>query len=278
MSTKLITGYSGERSVTPDDDAQLYSALLGGSGGDFILPAEGRMAANLESNNLISIASGYVAIQGRIARHYSDEYAVDTCASGYKRIDLVILRYSKNEEGIEAAEVMVLKGEEVTETPEAPEINEGSITEGAATVDMILYRIDLAGSSVTVAQVAPVWDGYSTIGKYYTASGESDINSGQYGTICTVTTQEAGVYLLLGSVAISKSVDEMQSSRFNSITNGEAILPLRFARTPLQSGGGVTILGLVRFNEGGGTVAVESYGRSGASPWSATAIAIKVAN
>lgn len=278
MSTKLITGYSGERSITPDDDAQFFNALLGGGGVDFILPAEGRMKAELESNNLISIASGYACIQGRIVRHYADTYNVDTCASGYKRIDLVVLRYNKDEEGIESADVMVLKGDEVEGEATAPEINKGSIQEGATSADMILYSINLDGSSVTVSQKVPVWDGYSAIGKYYTASGEASITNGTYGTICTLTTQEAGVYLLIGNVSISKTVEEMQTSRFYNITNGDAILPLRFSRTPLNSGGGVTIFGLVRFNAGGGTVAVQSYGRTGASPWSATACAIKIAN
>ena len=278
MSTKLLTGYAGEKNITPDDDAQFYNALLGGSGGDYILPVGGRMAAQEDSVNQVSVKDGVMSIQGRIVRHYADTYAVDTCATGFNRKDIIALRYTKDEDGTESADVFVLKGEEVEGEAKAPELTEGSIGEGAAVADMGLYLISLSGSDISLSQLAPVWDGFATVGKYYTASGDASITNNTYGTICTVTTQEAGVYLLIGSVNISSTVDEMQTSRFYNVTNGEALLPLRFSRTPLSSGGGVTIFGLVRFNAGGGTVAVQSYGRTGASPWSATACAIKIAN
>lgn len=278
MSTKLLTGYAGEKNITPDDDAQLYNALLGGSGGDYILPVGGRMAASEESVNEVSVADGVMSIQGRIVRHYADTYAVDTCATGFNRKDIIALRYTKDEDGTESADVFVIKGEEVEGEAKAPELTEASIGEGASVADMGLYLINLSGSDISLSQLAPVWDGFATIGKYYTASGESDIYDGTYGTICTLTTQEAGVYLLIGNVIISKSLDGTQVSRFANVTNGEALLPLRFSRTPFTSGGGVTIFGLVRFNAGGGTVDVQSYGKNGASPWSATACAIKIAN
>lgn len=277
MSTKLITGYSGERSITPDDDAQFFNALLGGGDGNFILPAEGRMKADLESNNLVSIASGYASIQGRIVRHYADTYNVDTCASGYKRIDLVVLRYNKDDGGIESADVMVLKGDEVEGEATKPEINEGSIQEGATSADMVLYAINLDGSSVTVSQEVPVWDGYNTIGKYYTASGQTDIYMETWKTICTVKVNDPGVYFITGAARIAKSLNEVQTTQLANIKSGSAITPLSSVRTSLNSGGGVTINALVSL-EAGGSIDLQSYGRDGASPWYGWIAAVKIAN
>ena len=156
MSAKILTGYTGERHITPLDDAAVYRSIFGP---DSYITREGNMCeASMPSINEFDIASGQISIQGVQVRITAETLPIDTCPTGKKRIDLIVARYEHNTDSrIDGVALMVLKGAEVnaSNTPTVPSYNTGSIDDGATIVDMPLYRIDLAGSTVTYTLAAP---------------------------------------------------------------------------------------------------------------------------
>lgn len=152
MSTRIITGYTGKRTITASDDAEIYRAMGINTG---LLPIENRMAASMPSINELVVNSGFLAIQGHIGRFLRESFPIGTCASGAHRIDVCICRYKKDlTTNIESMTVMVLKGAETTGTAVAPALSTGVIEDGATQVDLLLYTIKLDGSTVTLSS----WD------------------------------------------------------------------------------------------------------------------------
>lgn len=159
MGAKILTGYTGERHITPLDDAAVYRSLFGS--GSYITGEGNCCEATMPSINEIDILDGHLSIQGIQVRVTAESLDVDTCATGRLRKDLVVARWTHdNETLIDAVELAVLKGTEVTSgTPVLPSYNTGIINEGATAVDMPLYAIDLAGSTVTFTRVAEILNG-----------------------------------------------------------------------------------------------------------------------
>lgn len=155
MGAKILTGYTGERHITPLDDAAVYRSLIGT--GSYITGEGNKCAATMPSINEFSIASGHLSIQGVQVRIMAETLSVDTCATGKARKDLVVARWTHDTNSlIDNVELAVLKGVEVADsnTPTLPAYNTGDINDGAVAVDMPLYVINLAGSTVTFTRVA----------------------------------------------------------------------------------------------------------------------------
>ena len=99
-------------------------------------------------------------MQGRqvsIAKGQTDEITIENGTQGEKRIDLVVIRYSKNADtGIETAIPFLVKGIPSENNPVRPEHLEGDIRGGDLTADWPLYELYLDGISVT--NVKPLFD------------------------------------------------------------------------------------------------------------------------
>ena len=156
MSTNIITGYTGERHITPAMDAAVFRAVFGND--SYILSEGDMLQGSMPDNNRFVVAGGIVSMQGHQIQVKQETLAVDTCASANRRIDLVVVRYTHDAASqVDAAELLLLKGSEVSSSndPTEPAYNTGTIDEGATVVDMPLYRIDLAGASVEFTLIAP---------------------------------------------------------------------------------------------------------------------------
>ena len=109
--------------------------------------------SELVSNNLLKIYDGCGLMQGRqfvIPAGKSDEITIDNGTQGEKRIDLVVARYSKNEDAkIEAIDIVLIKGAPAATDPAVPAYTNGDIRAGDLTADMPLYEIELDGINVT---------------------------------------------------------------------------------------------------------------------------------
>ena len=154
MGAKILTGYTGEKHITPLDDAAVYRSI---DGSDSYVLAEGDMCkAEMPSINEFTIYSGLISLQGIQARITRETLSVDTCPTGKARIDLVVARYTHdNSSKIDNIELTILKGAEVDDSndPIPPAYNTGSIDAGATAVDMPLYEITLLGASVTFEKI-----------------------------------------------------------------------------------------------------------------------------
>ena len=154
MSANIITGYTGTRHITPSMDASVYRAAFGAD--EYVLSEGNKLGGSMPTINDFTILDGLVSMQGHMIQILQETLSIDTCANGYQRIDLICLRYTHdNVSLIDGAELVVIKGGEVQagNTPVVPSHNTGVIDEGASVVDMPLYRIDLAGSTVTFTRL-----------------------------------------------------------------------------------------------------------------------------
>ena len=155
---QLNTGYAGKPHVTAENCADLNRGLLGSD--SYVLPVGTQFEVELVTNNLLKIKDGCGCMQGRqvsIAKGQTDEITIENGTQGEKRIDLVVIRYSKNADtGIETAIPFLVKGIPSENNPVRPEHLEGDIRGGDLTADWPLYELYLDGISVT--NVKPLFD------------------------------------------------------------------------------------------------------------------------
>lgn len=159
MGANIITGYTGTRHITPAMDAAVYRSTFGPD--SYILSDGNQLAGSMPSVNEFTVLDGLVSMQGHQIQVTQETLSVDTCANGYKRIDLVCMRFEHdNNSQVDSASLIVIKGTEVADPndPVVPSYNTGDIDSGASVVDFPLYQIDLAGSSVTFSALAEVVD------------------------------------------------------------------------------------------------------------------------
>lgn len=157
MGANIITGYTGTRHITPAMDAAVYRSTFGPD--SYILSDGNQLAGSMPSVNEFTVLDGLVSMQGHQIQVTQETLSVDTCANGYKRIDLVCMRFEHdNNSQVDSASLIVIKGTEVVDPndPVVPSYNEGDIDSGASVVDFPLYQIDLAGSTVTFTALAAV--------------------------------------------------------------------------------------------------------------------------
>lgn len=148
MGANIITGYTGTRHITPAMDASVFRSLIGPD--EYILNDGDKCVGSMPDINHFTVAGGNISLQGYQVQITQETLTVDTCATGYQRIDLVALRYRHDTTTqIDSFTLEIIKGEEVAGTPAEPSYNTGEIEAGVNEVDMILYRIDLDGSTVT---------------------------------------------------------------------------------------------------------------------------------
>lgn len=148
---ELVTAKKGENHITSENDADLYRGILGAD--SCVLQVGRELECELVSNNLLKIYDGCGLIQGRqfvIPAGQNDEIIIENGTQEEKRIDLVVVRYLKNEDtGLEEGKLILVKGTPAATDPAAPAYTNGDIRAGDLTADMPLYEIELDGINVT---------------------------------------------------------------------------------------------------------------------------------
>lgn len=152
MALHLITGYAGQEHITSADQGAYNEATFGS--GQFVLNRGQKFKATILTNNSIQIADGEAMLQGRyikMATGATETVSIDNGTSGYKRIDRIVIRYSKDTStSVESASLVVIKGASTTTTPSAPAYTTGNITDGDDVVaDMPLYTVNIDGINIT---------------------------------------------------------------------------------------------------------------------------------
>lgn len=147
----LITGYAGAEHVTAADAGSLHTAIFGS--GQYVLDRGNKFAATIVTNNTIRIADGDIMMQGRHVRLAEGSYVdltIDNSAQGMMRNDLIVARYTKDAStGVEAVNLVVIKGTAAASNPADPAYTAGDIiNDHVALNDMPLYRVPLDGLNV----------------------------------------------------------------------------------------------------------------------------------
>ena len=151
MSTHLITGYAGKEHITSADQGSFNAAVMGG--GEFVMERGEQFRCQVISNNNVRIYDGDALMQGRhiiIDRNTYEETTHENGTQGYKRIDLIVLSYEKDEDSsVESVKLEVIKGAPAENNPVVPEYTKGDIlNSGALKNQMPLYKIPFDGLSI----------------------------------------------------------------------------------------------------------------------------------
>ena len=156
MGMEIITGYTGEPHIRPEDDGARNAGIFGT--GKYVLNVGRKFAAEIVSNNMVKIKDGDLINQGRHIRipvGETEECTIENGTQARYRNDLIVSRYSKESgsEGKESAKIVVIKGTASTSsTPPDPSYTSGDILNGALTDDFPLYRVKLNGLSITAVE------------------------------------------------------------------------------------------------------------------------------
>lgn len=183
-----MTGKTGTPHVTSQQFRQMLEGTVGQ--GSYILQSGENLEPELVSNNSLKIRSGIMCHHGNLSvidLGTYDEVTIQNGTQGMKRIDLVVNRYTKNDEtGIEDNEWVVIQGTPDAESPVAPAHTEGNMQEGDLVDDCPVFRLHLDGINVTeVEKLLSVASDISTQQEQIAAHEEeiSELNGNFYANI-----------------------------------------------------------------------------------------------
>ncbi len=150
---EIVTGYRGKPHITSEKWADLNRGIIGAE--EYVLGVGRMFESELVSNNLLKIYDGCGVFQGRefsTSAGQSDEITIENGTQGEKRIDLIVARYTKNEDTkVETIEPVLIKGTPSASDPAVPKHTEGNIRQGDLIADMPLYEVEL--NSINVVEV-----------------------------------------------------------------------------------------------------------------------------
>ena len=158
---KIMTGKTGAPHVTSQQFRQLVEGTVGQD--SYILTSGENLEPELQTNNLLKIRSGMMSHHGNLSvveLGTYDEVTIQNGTQGMQRIDLVVNRYTRNEEtGIEDNEWIVIMGTPAASDPVAPAYTEGNLQDGDLVDDCPVFEVHLDGINVTevvkLLEVAP---------------------------------------------------------------------------------------------------------------------------
>ena len=152
---QLVTGYTGTKHVSAQDDS-IRNVMLGEFNGRGVFPVFNEFEATAVTANEVRVSSGYGINQGRlfkIDRNDYDSCTIENGAAGYKRVDLIVARYLKNEQtGIESCELEVIKGTPNASSYVDPIYTTGNLLTGALQDDMPMYRVKINGVAIEAVE------------------------------------------------------------------------------------------------------------------------------
>lgn len=214
----LVTGYAGEEHVTSSDEGSLNAALMGE--GQFVMERGNQFAASIISNNKVRVADGDILMQGRHIRLKENTYVdlnFDNGVQGYKRNDLIVVRYTKDSTtDKEEANLVVIKGTPSETTPSDPEYISGDIIhEHALQNDMLLYRVPFDGLNiqpiVSLFNTVPTWE---TLKAQTIASVKKEVNA------LIIETNQKVDEAIGELVKVHVTTDEQLIGQTITVTNG----------------------------------------------------------
>lgn len=153
---QIVTGRRGEPHVTSRQMQAVYRSFLG----DFALLDIGeKLRAEAYSDDIVRVYDGVVSVQGIyavIAYNQYDEVYIEPVSVGKKRIDTIVLHYTKdNALDVEDMQLDVVQGEEYTDNPIAPVVPAGGDAwEGTTDIQVPIYDVEVTNFGLTVTPYA----------------------------------------------------------------------------------------------------------------------------
>ena len=154
---ELVTGRAGIPHITSQQDRQKHQGVWGT--GAYILKTGNNLEPVVQSSNNIQIKDGALMAQGALFSvkvGTVDEVTIANGSQGMQRKDVIVARYTYNQgANTEKAEWAVVQGTPVASNPQIPQIAEGDIQDGDATVDTAVFIVTLDGINITAVDVVP---------------------------------------------------------------------------------------------------------------------------
>lgn len=154
---ELVTGRAGSPHITSQQDRQKHQGIWGT--GAYILNTGNNLEAVVQSSNNIQIKDGALMSQGALFSvkvGTVDEVTIANGSQGMMRKDVIVARYTYNQgTNTENAEWAVVQGAPAASNPQIPQITEGDIQAGDATVDTSVFIVTLDGINITSVDVVP---------------------------------------------------------------------------------------------------------------------------
>ena len=151
---QIITGFTGTNHITAEMDRDVNIGILGPK--SYVLSVGKKMEAEVASNNEIKINDGVISHQGCagvIKKNTYDSVTIMNGSQGMKRVDLIVLRYERNQDtGVESLDLEVVQGTPAESDPAIPEYTEGDIQAGDLVADMPLYKVELDGINIVAVE------------------------------------------------------------------------------------------------------------------------------
>lgn len=146
----IITATKGIVHVTSMQFRNIMQSIVGD--GSYIADLGEQLAPELVNNNTVKIRPGVLFHHGcayEVPDGTYDEITIENGTQGMKRIDLVVSRYTKNNDtGVEEGEWVVIKGMPVASNPTAPAHTVGNMQDGDLVDDCPMYEVELDGINV----------------------------------------------------------------------------------------------------------------------------------
>lgn len=155
-----ITRVAGKPHITPRLDAMWHRGIAGTESGVFEFFES--FKAEISSNNKIRIRSGIGMLQGRffaVEPSTYDEVSIGNGTQGEKRIDLIVARWTVDDENnVQDGNWHVIQGTPTTGTPAVPAHTTGDLDAGDLIADMPMFQVELNGVNITaIKKVYKTW-------------------------------------------------------------------------------------------------------------------------
>lgn len=155
-----ITRVAGKPHITPRLDAMWHRGIAGTESGVFEFFES--FKAEISSSNKIRIRSGIGMLQGRffaVEPSTYDEVSIGNGTQGEKRIDLIVARWTVDDENnVQDGDWHVIQGTPTTGTPAVPAHTTGDLDAGDLIADMPMFQVELNGVNITaIKKVYKTW-------------------------------------------------------------------------------------------------------------------------
>ena len=147
---EIVSGRTGKPHVTSQQFRQIIEGIIGDD--SCILLSGENLEPELVSNNSLKIRSGMMCHHGNVSSvkiGTYDEVELTNGSQGMKRIDLVVNRYTRNEEdNTEKNEWVVIMGTPAESSPVVPEYTQGDLQKGDLVDDCPAFEVHFDGINI----------------------------------------------------------------------------------------------------------------------------------
>ena len=245
---KIVSGKTGTPHVTSEQFRQIIDGTVGQ--GSYILTSGENLEPELASNNMLKIRGGMMSHHGNIScvdLNTYDEVTLTNGSQGVKRIDLIVNRYTRNDEtGLEKNEWVVIIGTPDASNPKVPQHTIGNLQNGDLIDDCPVFEVHYDGINVTeVKKLLPVMSNLELLN----------------GNIISVEHKDIGTHEVIKGSYTDINVDLTQFGMSKIIS----VIPILQGRS-FSPNYGLLTLGLYEFNQNTATLRVFNADGSNREP------------